>query len=365
VRIVGIVEEQHPERALLFLQWKQVDWPLWVDAMDSLELAYVPILLGVDEHGVVRGLWPMGMGSESWRTEFLDVDFDLPAAAPGTSSPRNAAPSGADIDGVVAAHEKALAAAPGDGWAQFRLGVAYRMRHDSQARRDGDFARAVQHWTRALEIDPNNYIWRRRLQQYGPLPAKPYPFYDWVEEARAAIAARGETAFMLRVEPAASERALPGRAPATVAGQPVPPDAHGRVHRDPGVLVRAEAASVPATVGPGGTLRVHVSLRPVPGTQAHWNNEVDDPSLWIELPEGWECDRRLVRHPRPAPALSREERVLEFELRVPETAAAGTVAIPAYALYYVCEDAAGACLYRRQDVAIPVQVGETAVLGGR
>ena len=32
--------------------------------------------------------------------------------------------------------------------------------------------------------------------------------------------------------------------------------------------------------------------------------------------------------------------------------------IPAYTLYYVCEDVGGACLYRRQDLAIEVNVVE-------
>lgn len=367
VRLVGIVEEQHPERALLFTQWQQIDWPLWVDAMDDLEVPYVPILLGVDEHGIVRGHWPMGMGSERWRKEFLEVTFEAPPASPEppARAPHPGKPE--DLDARVANYKEAVATAPDDGWAHFRLGVAYRQRHDSSNRQEGDFARAVQHWTRALEIDPNNYIWRRRLQQYGPRPAKPYPFYNWVEEARTAIAARGETPVALGVEPAASEIALPGGAPAAASadGEVAAPDPQGRIHRDSGQLVRIEAASVPAVIQPGGTLRVHVSLRPIPGSQAHWNNEVDDPALWIEPPPGWRCDRRLVQQPRPTQALSREERLFEFELRAPDGAAAGGVMIPAYALYYVCEDTAGACLYRRQDVEIPVQVGETAVLGGR
>ena len=30
--------------------------------------------------------------------------------------------------------------------------------------------------------------------------------------------------------------------------------------------------------------------------------------------------------------------------------------VPAYALYYVCEDVDGLCLYRRQDLSIPIRV---------
>ena len=51
-----------------------------------------------------------------------------------------------------------------------------------------------------LDIDPNQYIWRRRIQQYGPRLDKPYPFYDWgAASAREEIAARGETPVGLTV----------------------------------------------------------------------------------------------------------------------------------------------------------------------
>jgi hypothetical protein len=49
-------------------------------------------------------------------------------------------------------------------------------------------------------------------------------------------------------------------------------------------------------------------------------------------------------------------RRVEFELRVPEAAATGSVSIPAYALYYVCEDVDGTCVYRRQDFTIEARI---------
>jgi hypothetical protein len=47
---------------------------------------------------------------------------------------------------------------------------------------------------------------------------------------------------------------------------------------------------------------------------------------------------------------------VEFELHSPPDAEPGRIAIPAYALYYVCEDVDGTCLFRRQDVLLEVQV---------
>ena len=60
--------------------------------------------------------------------------------------------------------------------------------------------------------------------------------------------------------------------------------------------------------------------------------------------------------PSPKEVVSQETRRVEFELRSPPNAPPGRVTIPAYALYYVCEDVAGTCLYRRQDASLEVQV---------
>ena len=43
-------------------------------------------------------------------------------------------------------------------------------------------------------------------------------------------------------------------------------------------------------------------------------------------------------------------------MKPPDGAAAVSVDIPAYALYYVCEDVRGTCLYRRQDVTVRVDL---------
>ena len=93
---------------------------------------------------------------------------------------------------AIDAYAAAAQADPRDGRALFRLGVALRQRYESAAARRDDFQAAVENWGQALQLDPNQYIWRRRIQQYGPRLDKPYPFYDWVAEAERAIRARGE-----------------------------------------------------------------------------------------------------------------------------------------------------------------------------
>ena len=99
---------------------------------------------------------------------------------------------------AIKAYLKVLEKEPEQGLTHFHLGVAYRKRYDSDHRQPEDFQMAVEHWGKALDIDPNQYIWRRRIQQYGPRLDKPYSFYDWVGEARReimALAARGRSTF--------------------------------------------------------------------------------------------------------------------------------------------------------------------------
>jgi hypothetical protein len=77
---------------------------------------------------------------------------------------------------------------------------------------------------------------------------------------------------------------------------------------------------------------------------------------WVSPPRAWTIDRRAVVAPNAPATVSQEPRTVEFEVKVPETQAPGATAVPGYALYYVCEDVNGVCMYRRRDVNVPLQV---------
>ena len=128
------------------------------------------------------------------------------------------------------------------------------------------------------------------------------------------------------------------------------------IRRDRGEFVSVETAVVPSTVTPGDTVRVHLTFRPNLRTKAHWNNEVDALVYWVSPPRAWTADRRAVVAPNAPTEVSQEPRTVEFEVKVPETQAPGATAVPGYALYYVCEDVNGVCMYRRRDVNVPLQV---------
>ena len=366
LQMVGIIQEQHPDRARLFMQWKEMGWPILVDSLDLLETTVVPMTLLLDEHGVIRRIQPLRDELDELRTGFLDAEFEAPSAAPDDVLPEmsDAAAAAvaaylwdndADPDVVIAAFERAVEAEPDHGYTLFRTGVAYRWRYDSDAARPGDFQRAVHYWERALSVDPNNYIWRRRIQQYGPRLAKPYSFYDWVATARREITERGGEPSALVVEPGGAEFAQPQRAFTADEDALEPPEMDSRIYRDTGEYVNVEATVVPSVIEPGASARAHVSFVPNEAIKAHWNNEVDDLIFWVEVPEGWQLDRRTITVPNPPEPVSTETRTVELEIKAPVDAS-GRYELPGYALYYVCEDVNGICLYRRQDVSLVLDV---------
>lgn len=158
-RTVGIIQEQHPDRCRLFMQWKQMDWPVLVDSLNLLGVSVVPITLAIDEHGIVRMINPRPNQIEK---EFLDRTFDPPAKkAPSAGAQPNDADKivlsgdSSKLDRAIKLYEQQLQESPSNGDTHFRLGVAHRMRYDSDRRQPNDFHLAVDHWQRALEIDPN------------------------------------------------------------------------------------------------------------------------------------------------------------------------------------------------------------------
>lgn len=209
-------------------------------------------------------------------------------------------------------------------------------------------------WGTALDVDPNQYIWRRRIQQYGPRLDKPYPFYDWVPEAEAVIRKRGETPVALPVRPDGSEIAQPAKTFAATKGTPTNPDPNGKVNRDKG-SVACEAVVVPAAVKAGQSVRVHLSFRLAPKTTDHWNNEAEPLRVWVETPDGVAVSERLIAADRPPAATSVEARTVGFEVQVPK-AAAGTVRVPVFALYHLCDDTGGTCRFVRLDTTVEVKV---------
>ena len=261
VVVLGVTQEQHPERCRLFAQWKGFDWPILHDPINVLESSAVPLVVAIDEHGIVRSVRPR---PDTFEKDFVGKAFaDDPAAKPNpvrygpthppafdkltiaakdadTAAGRRALGDALALWGgekrlneAVAAYAAAVKRDPKDAPAFFRLGVCLRRRSETATREPDDFRTAVVAWGTALELDPNQYIWRRRIQQYGPRLDKPYPFYDWVPEAEAAIRKRGETPVELPVRPDGAEIATPAKTFPVEAVVPKNPDPNCLLYTSP------------------------------------------------------------------------------------------------------------------------------------
>lgn len=367
VTMLGLIQEQHPDRCALFMQWKQMDFPILVDALNLLDVSVVPIPILIDEAGVVRAIRP----DEATLNAFVDAPaVEATEVGVRRSQERGVATANRlinfgdadDLDRAIGMYEQQCEDYPEDARAHFRLGVAYRKRFDSPVRRrPGDFAGSIAHWQRALELNPNQYICRRRIQQYGPRLDKPYPFYDWVKDAREAILARGETPRQLSAALTAAEVAAPQprQDSDTAAGvrSEVEPDPQGRVDRDHAELFAVESVVVRDTGRAKRAFRVHVLITPQPEALAKWNDEAGPSQLWIEAPPGWRVDRQLnILHSTGA-GDEVATRTAEFELRPLEEGLEADAPEPlaiirGYLLYQVCHGEEGLCTYLRRDIEI-------------
>lgn len=370
LNVVGVIQEQHPDRALLFMQWHQMEWPLLVDSLNLLGVTGAPVTVFLDEAGVIRSVNPsqdslsyflrqdfaVDDGEKMSDEDLADVEALLLASAPGSMERGDfeflwGVNSG--VDRAISAYRQALSNGEENAATLFRLGVAHRRRYDSDRRQADDFTRAVVHWSRALELNPNQYIWRRRIQQYGPRLTKPYSFYDWIHEARKAVEDRGELPVRLEVEPGGAEFASPSQS-FVAAHSEANPDPDEKIHPDSDRLIQIECTAVPGCVRPGEAIRVHVLLRPDKTRNAHWNNETEGLILWAEATEGWQIDKAFHRYPLPSAPVSVEPRKIEFEVKTSAKTASTLHIIRGYVLYSICEGGKGQCLYRRQNFEVKV-----------
>jgi tetratricopeptide (TPR) repeat protein len=381
--VLGIAQEQHSNRCRLFAQWHELNWPILHDPINVIGVRGVPIEVAIDEYGIVRILKPdpKTIEKDFIKKTFVSPKKNVSAKFEKTNRPdltalrRQAKQSGSsdtwrqlgdalvlwskpfDVNEAIDAYTHAVKIDPEDGDVHFRLGVCYRIRYESEQRLRNDFQTAVDHWTKARQINPNQYIWRRRVEQFGPQATMPYPFYDWVQTAASEIKARGEKPVELRVLPTGSEITGPEPSYENEEIDIKPPDPQGRILRDQQHLILAEVTVIPPQINPGQTVRVHVTLRPNKKLKAHWNNEAEPLKLWIDPPSEWTALPQLLTAPQGNKPETTEPRHIEFEIQAANDAK-GTSRLSAYALYYVCEGTGGTCSFLRQDIPITIKVDQ-------
>ena len=360
LQVVGVIQEQHAERGRLYAQWQKLDWPIAHDPVTRLGLAGVPIAILIDEHGIVRNVRP----TPDDLNPFCESAQDQPLSSVTRTKIRQGPvdqgddflfrgpPESIDPGKAIQNYRNGLQAQPRNASLLFRLGGAYRMRYDSPHRQPQDFQRAAENWTAALTLRPNQYIWRRRIEQYGPRSIKPYPFYNWVEQATREIAARGEQPVKLAVPLTEAELARPNHQaePPTPAANP---DPENRINLD-SHRVTVSTTVVPAVVRPGGTVRVHLQFR-ING--AKWNNESQPLLVWIESGLDGSPSRQRLTFPSPEQPASSEDRSVEFEFVTSATCA--DPVIRGFALFHACDDETGQCRFLRTNIRAPVTIRDS------
>ena len=116
-------------------------WPLLIDSLNLLDVSAVPLTYLIDEAGIVRYERPSDEESRGLSRDgiirtrpgqgrTLDVAED---------SPEQALLWGGDVSAAISGLHRRVAAAPEDARAHFPLGVAYRKRYDSEARKPRGF----------------------------------------------------------------------------------------------------------------------------------------------------------------------------------------------------------------------------------
>lgn len=391
--VIGLVQEQHPQRAMLYAQWRRIDWPILWDPFNTTRAAAVPNAYLIDEHGVLQG---KQLNAPTLKA-FMSAVYQAPAQAAAISA--DAERLAAEDDHRVDADDDQITRLSDLTWRRFknkndlsvlvnrqtqwthredaeaidwfRLGVALRMRYDSNEREPGDFQAAIDAWANALKSEPNQYIWRRRIQQYGPMTDKPYPFYDWVETAQHEVMQRGQTPVEIP-EPLTQAELATRRSRFALDSEPVDPDPQGLIARDDDAVITITSAVARDTRRPGSA-RVLLELRPAlsevqseggfgggsGGGGAHWNNEAEPLMIWIDggaVPTGWKVESPLLVHVNAQEASSTEPRGIDFGLTYPADAV-GAHRLTGYALYNICQEGdLGRCLYLRQDFEVNIEL---------
>ncbi|MGI9518894.1 MAG: hypothetical protein ACR2NP_17705 [Pirellulaceae bacterium] len=356
--VIGVVQEQHAERAKLYKQWRQFEWPIVQDALNLLQVKVVPIPVAIDEEGRVASHRATAEFLKGWIGDADVATIGEPASALADADLDPARNEflwngQTGVAAAITAYDELLADTHSDDpAAHFEAAVAYRTRYDANDN-PADFQKAIDLWAMALDLDPNQYIYRRRIQQYGARLGKPYPFYDWVEQAQAEIRDRGETPVQLTASLTGAEIARPVRKLEADDSVPATPDPDDEILEDTVGLVDLQVVTVPQKVRPGEGVRVYVLLEP--GDNAKWNNEADPTRLWINAIDQGVLSNQLVEGILPEEIESSEIRQFEFEMR-PPMESLDPVTMKGYALYYVCIKDTGQCVYRRQPFQVDITV---------
>ena len=341
LQVYGIAPEQYGDRMALFLQWKELDFPVLMDPLNVLGVEAVPITLLVDEGGVIRYRNP----KPNQFKEFLEKKYPatknknvLASLPPATELMQKALMQNDSKQGLQCLSTSGKKLSPAQS---FQAGVVARWLYDQNL--DPElFQAAVDHWKTALKSVPSQYIWRRRIQQYGPRLDKPYPFYNWVETARKEIRAKGGQPVKLTVEPSGSEVASPLRKNEQAVPSQEFPDLENKLPLDQEFL-KVITTLIPHT-DKSDHQRIHLQLSPQ--QTAHWASDTQEVALWLLPKKGDPILLADTASPLPPEQESSDEtRTLEADISKRKLATGKLILF-----YALCEEENGVCRFLKAEV---------------
>ncbi len=258
-----------------------------------------------------------------------------------------------DLEGlnkIIASFEETRATSEKFPALHFELGVFYRSRFELTGDVK-DFQNSIDSWTTAREQNPNQYIYRRRIEQYGARLEKPYPFYDWVDQAITEIRERGEQPVELKVPIGGAE--IAGRARQFQANDwSIDWEKAVEINADEADLLQIQAVAVPTKVRPGTSTRIHVLA--LPGEDAKWNNETEPATFVLKPNDQVELSDPRAVHEQPKEAETTETRQFEFEVLL-KKGATEPVTVEGAVLTNICIDSSGVCTYLRKPFKVTIE----------
>ena len=341
LQVYGIAPEQYGDRMALFLQWKELDFPVLMDPLNVLGVKAVPITLLVDESGVIRHRNPKPNQFKKFLAQTYPVTSrkkTLASLPPATAQMQKALMQNDSKQAQQCLSIKGKKISPAQS---FQAGVVARWLYD-QNFEPKLFQDAVDHWKTALKSIPSQYIWRRRIQQYGPRLDKPYPFYNWVETARKEIRAKGDQPVKLTVEPSGSEVASPLRKNEQATSSQDFPDPENKLPLDK-KLLKAITTLIPHT-DKSDHQRIHLQL--APQKTAHWASDTQEVALWLLPKKGDPILLADTASPLPPEQESSDEtRTLEADISQRKLANGKLILF-----YALCEEENGVCRFLKTEV---------------
>lgn len=357
--VLGVAHEQHADRCRLFAQWKDIDWPILHDPLNLIDVDAFPLVVAVDEHGIVRAV---KLQPEHLAEAFLDQEYKAPAkplplGPAGLVNPKITRRTAGEarssegwrdhgdalvlagrpalINEAIDVYGRVLKMKDDDANAWFRLGVARRIRHDRPEHQEGDFQAAVDAWRKAVQIKPDNAVFAARLRQYKPSLDKPHAYYDWVDTAMKEIITRGRTPVRLAAEPCSTERGLPADESAKEKKAPVGDDAGLLQRPDEDNLVGVEqTVAHGAGDDAAAVVTVHLTFRPDADRAVHWDDAKGGLSARVDPPEGCKLAQTSIKY-APLPETAPDgARTLSFDVQLPRSSKKA-ISVSVHAAYAV------------------------------